>query len=242
MCQAGRGTMVKAVLNAAPMYQMSTYKIPKTLINKLDTLQSKFFWGYKTNRGHNRIAWSHLCFPKELGGLDFRDLEMLNHALLIKMAWRVCMQSDLLCVKILKAKYFKDEEFIHIQSDRKTSSWIWKDIEIGVKYLQHYTCMEVKNGRKTRNWQDNWTIGLDSKPISSCPNHLSYVYVSEIITPNSSNWNVSLLQILFEDEVVEKISRMHINIYEEDIVRWKPTKDGNFTVKSAYNKLVETRF
>ncbi|XP_026451964.1 uncharacterized protein LOC113352352 [Papaver somniferum] len=97
MCQAGRATMVKAVLNAVPMYQMSTYKIPKTLINK--TYYSKFF-----------------------------KLE--------------CQSS-----------------------------------------------------------------------------------------PNS-----------FETEVVEKISRMHINISEEDIVRWKPTRDGNFTVKSAYNKLVETRF
>ncbi|XP_026417434.1 uncharacterized protein LOC113312917 [Papaver somniferum] len=53
MCQAGRGPMMKAFLNAVPLYQLSTFKIPKKLIKKLDTLQRKFFWGYKSNRGKN---------------------------------------------------------------------------------------------------------------------------------------------------------------------------------------------
>lgn len=79
--QACRTTMVKDVLNAVPMYQMSTFKIPKTLIKKLDTLQRKFCWGYKFNRGLNLIGWHNLSISKDLGGLAFRDLQMLNHAL-----------------------------------------------------------------------------------------------------------------------------------------------------------------
>lgn len=41
---------------------------------------------------------------------------------------------------------------------------------------------------------------------------------------------------------MDKISRMPISIDEEDITRWSLTRDGIFTVKSAYNKLVEDRF
>ncbi|XP_026398545.1 uncharacterized protein LOC113294369 [Papaver somniferum] len=54
--QAGRTTMLKAVLNAIPKYQMSTFKMPKKLLKKLDTIQRKFWWGYKSNRGLNLIA------------------------------------------------------------------------------------------------------------------------------------------------------------------------------------------
>lgn len=68
------------------------------------------------------------------------------------------------------------------------------------------------------------------------------MYVSELIIPNTSTWNVSLLHNLFLVEVVEKITRIQINKNEEDITRWKPTRDGSLTVKTAFNKLVENSF
>ncbi|XP_026417287.1 uncharacterized protein LOC113312766 [Papaver somniferum] len=84
--QAGRTTMVKIVLNAIPMYQMSIFKMPKTLIKKRDSLQRKFWWGYKSNRVLNLIVWQNMSLSQYLGGLAFRDLEMLNHALLTKIS------------------------------------------------------------------------------------------------------------------------------------------------------------
>ncbi|XP_026445575.1 uncharacterized protein LOC113346225 [Papaver somniferum] len=133
MCQAGRGTMVKVVLNAVLMYQMSTLKIPRKLINKLDTLQRKFIWGYKANRG----------------------------------------------------KIFQERR-IPIQKDKNNSNWIWRGVEVGLKFLQQNVYMEVNNGEKTRIWLDNLIINLDSKPIPSCPRYLNYECVSELISPNSS--------------------------------------------------------
>ncbi|XP_026416443.1 uncharacterized protein LOC113311863 [Papaver somniferum] len=239
MCQAGRGTMVKDVLNAVSLYQMSTFKIPKKLIKQLDTLQRKFFWGYKSSRGNNPIAWNNMCIPKEFGGLSFRDLEILNQALLTKMAWRINSQPDLLCAKVIRAKYFRGEEFLHIQNDRKRASWIWRGIEDGLKNLQKNVCMEIKNGKTTRIWKDHWIINLPANPIPSYPSHENYTYVSELLNPDGSSWNISLLHIFFTPEISEKIERMEIIKEEEDIVRWRPTKDGLFTVKSAYNKLVE---
>ncbi|XP_026459698.1 uncharacterized protein LOC113360404 [Papaver somniferum] len=115
--------MVKVVLNAVPMYQMSTFKMPKKLLRQLDSLQRKLWWGFKSNKGLNLIAWSNMCISKDLGGLAFRDLEKLNHALLAKLAWRICQQSDHLLTRILKAKYFKKEDFLHLIEERKNSSW-----------------------------------------------------------------------------------------------------------------------
>ncbi|XP_026420596.1 uncharacterized protein LOC113316636 [Papaver somniferum] len=210
--QAGGTTMVKVVLNDVPMYQMSTFKIPKTLIKKLDSLQRKFW-----------------------------DLEMLNHALLTKIAWRICQNSDHLLTKILKAKYFKKEEFLHIEGERSNSSWTWKGIELGLSILQQNYNMEVNNGKGTKIWIDRWIIGLDIKVEPLHPSHLQYVFVSEPILPESNRWNIPLLNIFSNSYIVDRIKDMHLSQDEQDIVRWSPSKDGIYFVKTTYNKLIETR-
>ncbi|XP_026416837.1 uncharacterized protein LOC113312290 [Papaver somniferum] len=191
MHQSGRSTMVKAVLNSIPMYQMSTFKMPKQLLKKLDSIQRKFFWGYKTNKGINLIAWQNMCLSKDLGGLAFRDLKMLNHALLAKLAWRIRNNSNHLLGNFLKAKYHKHEDFLHLYGERSNSSW--------------------------------------------------FVFVSELIQTNSNDWDIQLLNLLFSPENVARITRMQLSLSEEDTLRWSPSKDGNFSVKSTYNKLMEVR-
>ncbi|XP_026450861.1 uncharacterized protein LOC113350986 [Papaver somniferum] len=154
MHQAGRTTMVKAVLNSIPTYKMSTFKMPKNLLRKLDTIQRRFWWGFKSNRGSNLIAWQNMCLSKDLGGLAFIDLEMLNHALLTKLAWRIYHQQDQLLGRLPKAKYFKDENFLHISSEKNNTSLVWKGIEQGLFILQQHYYFEVNNGKTTRIWMD----------------------------------------------------------------------------------------
>ncbi|XP_026433777.1 uncharacterized protein LOC113331264 [Papaver somniferum] len=88
--QAARTTMVKSVLNSIPAHYMSNFKMPKTTLQQLDTLQRNFWWGHKGNKGINFISWNSLCVSKEDGGLAFRNLEHYNLALLTKLAWRLC--------------------------------------------------------------------------------------------------------------------------------------------------------
>ncbi|XP_026459335.1 uncharacterized protein LOC113359996 [Papaver somniferum] len=98
LTQAGRGIMVKHVFNSIPIYQMGTFKLPYVLLSKLTSIQRKFFWGYKSHRGFNPIGWNKVRKPKDMGGMDFRDLEMLNLALLTKVAWRLLTEKDTLAV------------------------------------------------------------------------------------------------------------------------------------------------
>ena len=53
-----------------------------------------------------------MCLPKENGGLGFRDVSLLNEAMLVKQSWRVIVVPDSLVSHILKARYFKKDSFI----------------------------------------------------------------------------------------------------------------------------------
>ncbi|XP_026420127.1 uncharacterized protein LOC113316119 [Papaver somniferum] len=94
LSQAGRGTMINRVLDSVHVYQMGTFKLPNNLIQQLSTIEREFFWGYNNNRGSNPTTWINVCIPKDLGGLDFKDLEKINLALLKKRAWRICNDSS----------------------------------------------------------------------------------------------------------------------------------------------------
>lgn len=159
--------MVKVVLNSVPMYQMSTFKMPKKLIKNLDTHQRQFQWGYMNNKGTKFIDWQNLCIPKDLGVWPLET-------------WKC------------SAKYFKNEDFLHIHSKRYNTSWVCRDIETGLVILQEKYNMEVNNGRITIIWYHNWTIGMDINLDLICPTHISYTLVCEMI-PNSTAWNIPLL-------------------------------------------------
>lgn len=47
---AGRKTLIDASLSNAPIYHMSIYLLPKTVVHKLDKIRRSFFWqgGRKT--------------------------------------------------------------------------------------------------------------------------------------------------------------------------------------------------
>jgi hypothetical protein len=55
LSQAGNEILIKAVIQAIPMYSMSVFKLPKTLCKTLNSIISRFWWGYKQNS--SRCAW-----------------------------------------------------------------------------------------------------------------------------------------------------------------------------------------
>ncbi|XP_026399043.1 uncharacterized protein LOC113294886 [Papaver somniferum] len=101
--------------------------------------------------------------------------------------------------------------------------------------------MEINNGKTTKIWVDRWVISHEFKLEPLHPYHLQYEYVCELIIQGTNSWNVPFLNDLFIPEVVNKIVRIQLSVTEEDVIKWMPSKDGNFTVKSAYNKLMEPR-
>ncbi|XP_026397127.1 uncharacterized protein LOC113291855 [Papaver somniferum] len=64
-----------------------------------------------------------------------------------------------------------------------------------------------------------------------------YDVVEELYLPNSSLWNIDLLNKLFDAATSMKIQALFIDISKEDVMIWSPFKDGKFSVKSTYKLL-----
>jgi len=47
LSQAGREILIKVVVQAIPTHTMSCFKLPKGLINEIEGLIRKFWWGYR---------------------------------------------------------------------------------------------------------------------------------------------------------------------------------------------------
>ncbi|XP_026398879.1 uncharacterized protein LOC113294719 [Papaver somniferum] len=143
-----RTVMVRHVLKALPTYQMGYFRIPKTMIDQMESIQTHFWWGHSSNRGLCLIGWNKLSIPKALGGLGFRNLEQFNNAMLAKLAWKACNDENSLCMQILRAKYGKNGSLLHLDKLKDESSWLWKGIYVGIEVVQQYSMWIVQCGTK----------------------------------------------------------------------------------------------
>ncbi|XP_026399068.1 uncharacterized protein LOC113294912 [Papaver somniferum] len=218
------------------------------------------FWRGKdgSGKGIYFIGWDKLRIPKALGGLRFRNLENLNTALLSKVAWKACNEEDTLCYKVLKAKYYKNDNILHLDKLKDDCSWLWRSIYSGLEVVQKHARWLVKSGTKINIWLDNWVIGLNSAPVKSgtkiniwldnwviglnspvvgSSSYENYTFVCDLFLSGTRQWNENIINALFSHDCANLILSMIIPPTSKDTLIWCHDRKDNFSVKSAYNTI-----
>ena len=104
---AGRLCLIKSVLTSIPLFYLSFYKAPKSICDKISSIQRSFLWAWgKDNKHISWVRWENVCKSQEEGGLGVKDVRKFNRALLAKWKWRFMSEEKGKWKEILVSKYY----------------------------------------------------------------------------------------------------------------------------------------
>ncbi|XP_026419814.1 uncharacterized protein LOC113315772 [Papaver somniferum] len=75
------------------------------------------------------------------------------------------------------------------------------------------------------------------KPPSSQFYSSNMTTVNQLIDHDSKTWKTDILNVLFDENIVAEIINIRIPIAGKDQLRWEPSSNGIFTIKSAYSSI-----
>ncbi|GKE61330.1 RNA-directed DNA polymerase, eukaryota, reverse transcriptase zinc-binding domain protein, partial [Tanacetum coccineum] len=127
-------------------------------------------------KGRAKVAWKHVCKPKEYGGLRIKNFEALNESLLTKYLWNIASKKDLYDArmpKMIKLAHMIDEGVWKWPSE-------WRNDELEVINNE---VLRLKNGVHDKvKWKcvDNSLMPFHTK------------LVMDVLSPNLEkiNWHV----------------------------------------------------
>jgi hypothetical protein len=116
-------TLLNSCLSNIPLYMLSIYPAPKSVIRNLDLLRKRLLWqgGSQTKKMH-LVNSNAVCSPKSLGGLGDLNLDYMNDALLTKWLWNL-ENSNGLWQSIITEKYIKGKPLSQLNKGRVTLSF-----------------------------------------------------------------------------------------------------------------------
>lgn len=107
LSQGGKEILLKSIAVAMHVYTMNCFKLPKSICEDIDRILANYWWNNQPDqKSMHWVAWNRMKFPKKEGGLEFRDIEKFNDALLAKQIWRILHNPDCLMARTMRGRYF----------------------------------------------------------------------------------------------------------------------------------------
>ncbi|CAL1387380.1 unnamed protein product [Linum trigynum] len=236
---AAKETLIKAVAMALPLHVMSCFKLPVSLCRLLDKHVARFWWGVVEGQPKTRwMSWRNMCRSKHEGGMGFRRFEQFNQALLAKIGWGVLTDPQSLLAQVYKGKYFPTGTFL-TASARSRPSWGWQSILFGRQLLVKGLRWQIGNGRSASLLHSSWIPKFHLEPLRYNPQVLpdgGDPVVAEVIFQGEGRWNEAKLGQWFDPHTCRAIKAIPLPRHNvEDKLIWHYSRDGIFSVKSAYH-------
>ena len=179
--KGGRITLIKSTLASMPIYQMSSFRMPKIVARRLEKVQRDFLWGGGNLEGKiHLVNWEVVCTDKEKGGLGLRKLAMLNKAFLSKWIWRYTCDKDNLWKQVITVKYGQEGlGWRPKKANGAVGVGVWKEIRKESDWCWDNMIFRARKGTKIRFWTDVWCTDTT---LSHCFPHLFIMVVQRSST------------------------------------------------------------
>ncbi|GKU88289.1 hypothetical protein SLEP1_g2571 [Rubroshorea leprosula] len=254
----GRITLINSVLSSLPVFLMSFYLIPKTVIRELDKIRRRFLWGGAEERNKVAwVAWENICCNKLEGGLGIKNLSCFNKSLIGKWWGRLLMEKGGLWKRVLAEKYgIKEGNWLTcLKEGRSQGSKWWRDvckIDQGEgaenNWVSSGFVAKLGDGGSLKFWSDDWVGGsalFNKFPRLFLLSTGQNAKVKDMGTWRNGSWHWKLpwkrqLRSWEEDlqkELLEIINSAHPIQNKEDQWRWHLENSGIYSTKTAYSQL-----
>nr|GEX60032.1 RNA-directed DNA polymerase, eukaryota, reverse transcriptase zinc-binding domain protein [Tanacetum cinerariifolium] len=183
--------LTSTVLGSLGIYYLFIFKAPETILNSMESLRSRFFWGgSQDSRNMVWVKWSQVLSFFKKGGLQIGSLKAFNRALLQKWCWRLLSSPNNMWVNIIKVGCGTRVRF-------------WNDIWIGDSPLH------TRYNRLYRLDQDKDCLIIDRIVNDRLPHRLNLSSRGldiPTISCYSCNGNVEYVDhVFFECDLVKEI-------------------------------------
>ncbi|WOG86222.1 hypothetical protein DCAR_0205423 [Daucus carota subsp. sativus] len=238
---AGRLILLKAALDSAPIYWLSLYKLPTSVLNSLERMRRSFLWGdTPVHKKLHLLNWERVCKSKANGGLGLSSIKLQNSILLAKWWWRAYSERGSFWNRIFVGCYGNLWSFDLKSLNPKRCSPIVRSILSITKERNLQSVFDRSNfkwicgdGLKILFWEDVWVFeqsladrfptlyGKSTKQYSSVASLLDFFRTSpRCNTLWSSPLDVTQLRNL--DTLVSMISSVSLN-GRVDRICWLPS-------------------
>ncbi|KAF4395849.1 hypothetical protein F8388_018123 [Cannabis sativa] len=132
--------------------------------------------------------------------------------------------------------------------ERPSDSPVWRGILDARKTICDGSCTIIATGEDTNLWWQPWIPWMEYEEFCETmemirPKAPSLRCVADLMFRNNKTWNRGFLEFLFGHELGSLISTIQINsIAEKDMLIWKNSDTGTFSVKGAYLYSQRTQF
>uniref|UniRef100_A0A803QRJ4 Uncharacterized protein n=1 Tax=Cannabis sativa TaxID=3483 RepID=A0A803QRJ4_CANSA len=179
-------------------------------------------------------SWSDICQPKRCGGLGLRKFQDMNLALLAKQYWMILQKEDKACVHIMLSKYCHSTDAWDVEKHGGDLRG-WQGL-LATRLICHDGAGFLIGNGDIEMWDRPW---IPRKSIEEIK--LSFKYnrrhafwkVSDLFLDGTKAWNEDIIRACFEEEVARSILQIRPLIETNDVLFWKSSNSGKFSVKSA---------
>ncbi|GKA08346.1 putative RNA-directed DNA polymerase [Tanacetum coccineum] len=171
----GRLTLVKSVLSSLPIYYLSLFKAPISIINSLEAIRCRFFWGcFESQRGIYWVKWNSILLDHKFGGLGIGSLLAKNYGLLCKWKWRFLSEEE-----ALWRMWCEDERKLADAFPRLYALESFKDCRISDRW-------HMVNDSGVGNW--SWIRPLRGRANDDLASFVSYIGRLHLNADGADKW------------------------------------------------------
>ncbi|CAN1816063.1 Putative ribonuclease H protein At1g65750 [Linum perenne] len=251
----GRLTLLKSVLSSLPVYYMSLFRAPVSVVKRIESIQCRFLWeGCSEERRFHLVNWKMVKAAKVEGGLGVVDLKSMNSALLAKWAWRFGKERTAWWRQLIVDKCGSGVSEWRPFWKRSTSGWsVWRWIVTESLCLWEFGYVDPGGGWVSF-WFDFWVSGVclsEKYPRVVVAAQSQGAWVSDYLCPlDRSQWRIPMTTTLRGGAERERRDLMQfLDAIPESVLsegpatlNWPLEKSGCFTVRSLARRIIKRSF